>query len=256
MTRSTDRPLAIVTGARRGIGLGIARSLADAGFDILATDINDENIDAVRAQLEGRGAAFGFISGDIADLSSHGKLVAEAMQTFGRIDCLVNNAGIAPPVRGDFFELEPENFDKVLAVNLRGTLFLTQTVARTMLEAPGAAKSIINITSVNAEIAAPERTDYAISKAGLSMLSKTLAVRLAAHDIAVFEVRPGIIRTDMTAVAAVKYDALIKQGLVPAGRWGEGADIGRVVAALASGAFGFSTGSVINVDGGLSVPRL
>lgn len=250
------RPLAIVTGARRGIGLGIAQSLADAGFDILATDISDDGIDTVRTDLQGRGAGFEFLTGDISDLSSHGKLVDEAISKFGRIDCLVNNAGIASPVRGDFFDLKPENFDKVLSVNLRGTVFLTQAVARAMLDTPGTAKSIINITSINAEMAAPERTDYAVSKAGLSMFTKNLAVRLAAHDIAVFEVRPGIIKTDMTAVAAAKYDALIKAGLVPAGRWGEGADIGRVVAALASGGFGFSSGSVINVDGGLSVPRL
>ncbi|MHA1524095.1 MAG: 3-ketoacyl-ACP reductase [Alphaproteobacteria bacterium] len=250
-------PLAIVTGAGRGIGLSIAQHLADAGFDILATDIGGENFDAVQADLEGRGARADCFIGDIADLSSHAALVARALEKFGRIDCLVNNAGIASPQRGDFFDLSPQNFDKVLAVNLRGTIFLTQAVARAMLDAQGSdPKSIITITSVNAQMAAPERTDYAISKAGLSMFTKSLTLRLAPHNIAVFEVRPGIIATDMTAVAKAKYDALIDDGLVPAGRWGQGDDVGRAVAALATGGLGFATGSVITVDGGLSVPKL
>jgi NAD(P)-dependent dehydrogenase (short-subunit alcohol dehydrogenase family) len=153
--------------------------------------------------------------------------------------------------------LKPENFDRILSVNLRGTVFLSQAVARAMLAAPGDyPQSIITITSVSAEMASPERADYCISKAGLSMWVKTLALRLAPEKIGVFEVRPGIIRTDMTAGVTAKYDALIDAGLVPAKRWGEAADVGAAVVALAGGKLGFSTGSIINVDGALSVPRL
>ncbi|RUV10388.1 3-ketoacyl-ACP reductase, partial [Mesorhizobium sp. M7A.T.Ca.TU.009.01.3.1] len=179
------------------------------------------------------------------------------MRTFGRIDCLVNNAGVGAVVRGDLLDLEPENFDRTLGINLRGTVFLSQAVAKAMLAAPGDhQRSIITITSVSAEMASPERPDYCISKAGLSMWVKNLALRLAPENIGVFEVRPGIIRTDMTSGVTAKYDALIDGGLVPAKRWGEASDIGAVVATLADGKLGFSTGSIINVDGALSVPRL
>ena len=184
-------------------------------------------------------------------------MVDVALSAFGRIDCLVNNAGVGAAVRGDLLDLKPENFDRALGINLRGTVFLSQAVAKAMLATPNdQPKSIITITSVSAEMASPERADYCISKAGLSMWVKTLALRLAAENIGVFEVRPGIIRTDMTAGVTAKYDALIDSGLVPAKRWGEAVDIGAVVATLAGGKLGFSTGSIINVDGALSVPRL
>ena len=164
---------------------------------------------------------------------------------------------MASPVRGDLLELKPENFDKVLDVNLRGTVFLTQSVARAMLAAPAKeGRSIITITSVSAEFASPERPDYCVSKAGLSMWVKNLALRLAADGIAVFEVRPGIIRTDMTAAATEKYDGLIAEGLVPSRRWGEASDVGLAVATLAAGTLGFATGSILNIDGALSVRRL
>ena len=205
----------------------------------------------------GRGSAFAYVSCDIADLGGHAALVDAALNAFGRIDCLVNNAGVGAVVRGDLLDLEPENFDRTLGINLRGTVFLSQAVAKAMLAMPGDhAKSIITITSVSAEMASLERPEYCISKAGLSMWVKNLALRLAPENIGVFEVRPGIIRTDMTSGVTAKYDALIEGGLVPAKRWGEAADIGAVVAALAGGRFGFSTGSIINVDGALSVPRL
>ncbi|RUU49156.1 3-ketoacyl-ACP reductase, partial [Mesorhizobium sp. M2C.T.Ca.TU.002.02.1.1] len=200
---------------------------------------------------------FAYFQCDIADLSAHQRMVEAAINAFGHIDCLVNNAGVGAVVRGDLLELKPDNFDRALAINLRGTLFLSQAVAKAMLATPAAsARSIITITSVSAAMASPERADYCISKAGLSMWVKNLALRLAAEDIGVFEVRPGIIRTDMTSGVSAKYDALIEGELVPAKRWGEAADVGAVVAALASGKFGFSTGSVIDVDGALSVPRL
>ncbi|TIS57272.1 MAG: 3-ketoacyl-ACP reductase [Mesorhizobium sp.] len=251
------RPAAIVTGGARGIGLACAEALADADFDILIADLADKAADGLAANITARGAKFAYVSCDIADLGGHAALVDAALNAFGRIDCLVNNAGVGAVVRGDLLDLKPENFDRTLNINLRGTVFLSQAVARAMLAMPGdRPKSIITITSVSAEMASPERPDYCISKAGLSMWVKNLALRLAAENIGVFEVRPGIIRTDMTAGVTAKYDALIDAGLVPAKRWGEAADIGAVVAALAGGRLGFSTGSIINVDGALSVPRL
>ncbi|MER9210736.1 3-ketoacyl-ACP reductase [Mesorhizobium sp. M0663] len=252
-----SRPAAIVTGGARGIGLACAEALADAGFDILLSDLADEAADGLAADITGRGAKFAYASSDIADLDGHAALIDAATSAFGRIDCLVNNAGIGAVLRGDLLELKPENFDRVLGINLRGTVFLSQAVAKAMLGLPSdGARSIITITSVSAAMASPERSDYCISKAGLSMWVKNLALRLATENIAVFEVRPGIIRTDMTAGVTAKYDGLIDGGLVPAMRWGESEDIGAAVAALAGGKFGFSTGSVINVDGALSVPRL
>ncbi|CDX55033.1 Short-chain dehydrogenase/reductase SDR [Mesorhizobium plurifarium] len=251
------RPAAIVTGGARGIGLACAEALADAGFDILIADLAEQAPARLAADFAARGTELAYFQCDIADLSAHQRMVEAAINAFGHIDCLVNNAGVGAVVRGDLLELKPDNFDRALAINLRGTLFLSQAVAKAMLATPAvSARSIITITSVSAAMASPERADYCISKAGLSMWVKNLALRLAAEDIGVFEVRPGIIRTDMTSGVSAKYDALIDGGLVPAKRWGEAADVGAVVAALASGKFGFSTGSVIDVDGALSVPRL
>jgi len=251
------RPVAIVTGASRGIGLAIAECLAASGFDLAVTS-NDWRAerDAAEARLGKLGASVLLHEGDLADLDDHPRLVDTVLARFGRIDCLVNNAGIASPVRGDLLDLQPENFDKVVSVNLRGTMFLTQAVARAMLASPAGARTIVNITSVSAEFASPERVDYCISKAGLSMWTKALAIRLAGEGISVFEIRPGIIRTEMTAAVSAKYDALIANGLVPMRRWGEARDIGEAVAALAGGRLAFATGSVINLDGGLAVPKL
>ncbi|MER8748886.1 3-ketoacyl-ACP reductase [Mesorhizobium sp. M1050] len=251
------RPAAIVTGGARGIGLACAGALADAGFDILVADLAEQAPDGLATDIAGRGAKFAYSPCDIAYLANHTTLVDAATRAFGRIDCLVNNAGVGAAVRGDLLDLKPENFDRTLNINLRGTVFLSQAVAKAMLAARSDhPKSIITITSVSAEMASPERPDYCISKAGLSMWVKNLALRLAPENIGVFEVRPGIIRTDMTSNVAAKYDALIDGGLVPAKRWGEASDIGAVVATLAGGKLGFSTGSIINVDGALSVPRL
>lgn len=252
------RPIAIVTGGRRGIGLGIARALAASGFDVAITGIGDaEGVDPVLADLEALGARATFLRADLADISSHQATVDAVIHAFGRIDCLVNNAGIASVVRGDFLELKPENFDTIIGVNLRGTVFFTQAVVKAMLATQAVApRSIINITSVSAAMTSPERLDYCMSKAALAAFTQGLALRLAETGIAVFEVRPGIIRSDMTAAVSGKYDALIAGGLVPMRRWGEPEDIGNIVAGLASGRFGFATGSVIQADGGLSIGRL
>jgi 3-oxoacyl-[acyl-carrier protein] reductase len=253
------KPVALVTGARRGIGLGIAKALAAKGFDLAITDIvsDDASQSAIKA-LEKLGAKAVFIQSDIADLASHGVTVETVTGKFGRIDCLVNNAGIGSKVRGDFLDLEPANYNAIFDVNLRGTVFFTQTVLKAMLAQTHGSepRSIINITSVSAEMTSPERLDYCMTKAALAAFTQGLALRLADQGISVFDVRPGIIRSDMTAVAASKYDKLIAEGLVPMKRWGEPEDLGRIVAALASGDFNFATGSVIKADGALSISRL
>ena len=252
---ASSRPVAIVTGAGRGIGRAIAIRLAES-FDLAITDVEPEGA-AAAEELRARGAEALFVQGDLADLAAHAPMLDQVIERFGRIDCLVNNAGIASPVRGDLLELTPENYDRVLAVNLRGTLFFTQGVALRMLaQGAGGARSIITVSSINAEMAAVERGDYAISKTGLAMLTKLFALRLADAGIGVFEVRPGIIRTDMTAKVSARYDQVIAQGGVPMRRWGEPDDVAGVVAALAGDAFNFATGSVIEVAGGLAIPRL
>ncbi len=253
------RPVALVTGARRGIGRACGEALARAGFDIAATDlVVDAAAHEAQAAFETAGARAAFFAHDVAKIENHAALVASVLERFDRLDCLVSNAGRGAVLRGDLLDLAPENFDAVMNVNLRGALFLTQSVARAMI-AGGAAKhprSIVAITSVSAELVSPERTEYCVSKAGLSMAMKAFAVRLAPENIAVFEVRPGIIRTDMTAPVADRYNEAIAAGLVPARRWGEAADVGAIVAGLASGQFAFATGSVVAADGGLSLPRL
>lgn len=259
MTTSA-RSVAIVTGGRRGIGLGIARALAAEGFDIAITGIggSDAATDTMLADLATLGARAIYLKADLADLSGHAATVAAVEDQLGVIGCLVNNAGIASVVRGDFLDLAPENFDAIVATNLRGTVFFTQAVLKAMLHSNKAARSrsIINITSVSAGLTSPERLDYCMTKAGLAAFSQGLALRLAETGISVFEIRPGIIRSDMTAGVSAKYDALIDDGLVPMKRWGEPDDIGAAAAALATGKFAFATGSVINLDGGLSIGRL
>lgn len=254
------RGTALVTGGRRGIGAAIAVALAQAGYDVAISGLTqDAATQAVLAAIEAAGARALFVSADLKDIAASAQL-AEQVASWGKgIDCLVNNAGIGSPQRGDLLALDPAAFDDVIATNLRGTFFLTQAVARTMAAgAPktGCARSIITISSVSATMVSPERGEYCMSKAGLSMMSSLYALRLAELGIAVFEVRPGVIRTDMTAGVAAKYEQRFADGLVPMRRWGEPDDIGRMVASLAGGRFGFATGSVIQADGGLSIPRL
>jgi NAD(P)-dependent dehydrogenase (short-subunit alcohol dehydrogenase family) len=257
---TADRPVALITGGRRGIGRGVACALAEAGFDLVINDLErDADAEATLAGIAARGAAASFVAADVADLAAQPGLVDAAVAAFGRLDCLVNNAGVSVQSRGDLLEVAPESYDRCLDVNLRGPFFLTQRVARRMLEqAPhgdGPPRSIVSITSVNAEIPSINRGEYCISKAGASMLTRLFALRLAPHGIGVFEVRPGIIRTPMTAPVAERYEREIAQGITPVARWGEPADVGRAVATIATGGLPFSVGQVIYVDGGLSVPR-
>ncbi|QGZ64285.1 3-ketoacyl-ACP reductase [Paraburkholderia acidisoli] len=253
-----SRPVALVTGAARGIGAAIALQLAKRGFDVALADLRFDDGDALRASIEATGARADLFVGDIARLDEHEALLAQVLAWAAKpLDCLVNNAGVAPEQRVDLLEMSAASFDRVLDINLRGTLFLTQCVARHMAgTASEHARAIVSVSSVSAEMASPERAEYCVSKAGIAMLTKLFAVRLAPLGIGVFEVRPGIIATPMTQAVAEKYTKRIEEGLVPAARWGQPEDVARAVAALADGSFGFATGSVVNVDGALSVARL
>ena len=251
-------PVAFVTGARRGIGRGIAYALADAGFDLVLNDVVDDaaTVDTLQA-VRDRGRRVTFVPGSIAEIAGHGAMVDKAFGAYGTLDCLVNNAGVQVKVRGDVLDVKPESFDELLAVNLRGTFFLTQAVAKRMLaesrEAGDPLRSIVTISSANARIVGPNRAEYCFAKTGLAMMNQLFAVRLADAGIMCFEIRPGIIRTDMTAPARDRYDKLIAEGFTPVRRWGEPADVGRTVAALASGALPFNTGDAFHVDGGLHI---
>lgn len=251
------RPLALVTGARRGIGAAISVCLAQHGFDIALTDLDPEGGEAVLSQIQSHGGRARLFVSDLSDIATHAQLVEDVANWGGHIQCLVNNAGIGSPQRGDLLALTPQAFDTVLGVNLRGTFFLTQAVARHMLATgPRTGASIVSISSVSAEMASIERAEYCISKAGLAMLTKLYALRLAQAGIGVFEIRPGIIRTPLTAAVASRYEQRItSEGLVPMHRWGEPQDVAQAVASLANGTLAFATGSVLNVDGGLSIQR-
>lgn len=253
------RPQALVTGGNRGIGAAIAIALAGRGFDIVIADLahTEDTVRTTRAAAA-LGAHVAFVAADVADLAQHARIVDAAWAPAGRLDTLVGNAGVSVARRGDVLDVTPESFDRVLGVNLRGTFFLAQAVARRMLaDPPGAAhRSIVTISSANAEIVSPDRAEYCFAKSALSMMAKVFALRLAPAGIASYEVRPGVIRTDMTRVAAPKYDRLIAEGLTPIARWGEPDDVGRTVAALACGELPFVTGEAVHVDGGLHIRRL
>jgi 3-oxoacyl-[acyl-carrier protein] reductase len=252
------RRAVLVTGGRRGIGRGIALAFAAEGYDVVVNDIvDDEAVVETRREVATFGVALEFIEADIADLQAHPALVQRAFEAFGGIDVLVNNAGISVRKRGDMLDVSAESFDALMAVNLRGPFFLTQAIARRWLEEGTAApKTIINISSANATMVSLNRAEYCLAKTGVAMMTKLYAARLAEVGIGVFEIRPGIIRTDMTAVAKERYDAAIADGIAPIKRWGEPQDVGAAAVALASGAFPFSTGDAFHVDGGLHIQRL
>ncbi len=255
------RQVALVTGGTRGIGLGIARALAKHGWDLALCGLREAGeVAPVLAELRGCGSAAHYIRADIGERADRVRLVSEVEDAFGRLNVLVNNAGTAPRARVDLLDAGEESFERLLRVNLQGPYFLTQGVARWMIDQKGASEGwsgcIVNVTSVSATVASTNRGEYCVSKAGLAMASRLWAVRLAEVGIPVYEVRPGIIRTDMTAGVAERYDRQIGEGLVPQGRWGTPEDVGRVVAALARGDAPYSTGAVVVVDGGLTIPRL
>ncbi|MDQ3211378.1 MAG: 3-ketoacyl-ACP reductase [Acidobacteriota bacterium] len=260
MTRGHGR-MALVTGGTRGIGLGIAHALAGDGWDVGVCGIRaGSDVGPTLESLAGHGTRIEYFSADLSDSAARLRLVDEVRDRCGVITALVNNAGRAPRVRADILDATEDSFDEVLRTNLRGPYFLTQAIARDQLarrrDDPAFAPSITFITSVSAEMASVGRGEYCISKAGLAMAVKLFAARLAEAGIPVYEVRPGIIATDMTAAVRGIYDARIADGLVPERRWGQPEDVGRAVAALARGDVPYATGSVIHVDGGLSIHRL
>lgn len=263
---STSRPVAFVTGASRGIGRGIAICLAEKGFDIVgaATQIIDSELEIglkeVQSRVEEYGVSMLPVVGDIAHREDHRRMVDEALAEFGRIDVLVNNAGVAPEQRLDVLETTPESYDRVMNVNLKGPFFFSQLVAKEMIRLTMHLEDyrpkMIFITSISATTASANRAEYCISKAGLSMAAQNFAVRLADTGIGVFEVQPGIIRTDMTQGGQERYDKLIEGGALLQKRWGTPEDVGKAVAAFAAGDFDYATGAIIEVGGGFGVKRL
>jgi NAD(P)-dependent dehydrogenase (short-subunit alcohol dehydrogenase family) len=253
--------VALVTGGSRGIGLGIAQSLADSGFDMAINGVRDETqvADALDA-LRSRGAEVHYCRGDVALTADRQSMIESVRSRFGRLDVLVNNAGVAPLIRADVMEATEESFDRVMGINLKGPYFLTQLAARWMAEQRAADPTflgvVVNVTSVNATEASINHGEYNVSKAGLAMATQVWAHRLAEFGIAVYEVRPGVVRTDMNAHVREKYDRLIENGLVVENRWGEPEDIGRAVAMLARGDLTYATGNVLKIDGGMTIRRL
>ncbi|MFC5000322.1 3-ketoacyl-ACP reductase [Dactylosporangium cerinum] len=248
---------ALVTGASRGIGRGIALALAGAGFDVVVNyAANLAAAEDTAAEIEKLGVRAALVRADVGDAEDRARLVQEAHDAFGALDLLVNNAGVAPAVRADLLEATEESFDRLVGINLKGPYFLTQQVARRMIET-GTPGKIVTISSMSAYTASVNRGDYCVTKAGLGMMTKLFAARLAEHGITVFEVRPGIIATDMTSAVQEKYDRLIlTDGITPIRRWGTPEDVGRAVVAIATDLLPFSTGQVIDVDGGFHLRTL
>jgi len=264
----TEQPVALVTGASRGIGRAIALELSKQGCALAINyydlDTNGQQDDhpatQTKEQIEASGASCILSFGDISQAEYRQQLARQVRDTFGRCDLLVNNAGMAPRQRHDILEATEASYDQVMAVNLKGPYFLTQTIARWMIEQRqnhhDRPLRIVNIASMSSYAASPSRGEYCLSKAGVSMMTSLYAIRLAEHDIGVFELRPGIIATDMTATVKDKYDTLIAQGLTPTRRWGQPEDVARAVGAIAQGRIDFSTGQVLNIDGGFHLRSL
>lgn len=252
------RPAALVTGARRGIGRAACVALAEKGFDIVGADISEEGAAETRAGVEAAGRDFVFVKADIADVAAHAALLDRAWSAFGGLECLANVAGVQVAVRQDMLETTPESWDRLLDVNARGTFFLSQAVAKRMI-APGAParghRSMCFVSSVNSVMASLNRAEYCVSKAGVTMIARLFAFRLADHGINTYDIQPGVIRTEMTRNVWDSYGAQLEAGLALIKRWGEAEDIGRAIATLASGAMPYSTGHSFPIDGGMLMPR-
>jgi len=254
-----EKPVALVTGSARGIGRGIAEQLAQHGFDLVIDDVHGEAEDMLFS-LRKLGADAIYVQADIASANDRHRLLHEIKTCFGRLDLLVNNAGVAPKVRLDILEATEESFDRVMTINLKGPYFLTQAVAAWMIDQKKNNQDriyrIVNISSISAYTSSPGRGEYCLSKAGISMMTQLYADRLSEFGIGVYEIRPGIIATDMTSTVKEKYDTLIENGLLPIKRWGRPEDIAAAVVGIASGFVDYTTGQVINVDGGFHLRRL
>lgn len=253
--------VALVTGGGRGIGYGISKCLAREGYDLVICGVREvSKVDEALHGLRKLGAEVFYSQADVSNAEARKKLLEEIKKVFGRLNVLVNNAGIAPKERKDILEASEKSFELVMRVNLQGPYFLTQLVANWMIEQkkalPDFSGCIVTVSSISSTVASPNRGEYCISKAGLSMATQLWAVRLAEFDIPVYEVRPGVIKTDMTAKVEAKYDELISEGLLLQSRWGMPDDVGNAVAMLVRGDLTYATGQVIMVDGGLTVHRL
>lgn len=263
---NSNQQTAIVTGGSRGIGRGIALALGRDGFNVVVNYASNATAaDDVKREIESlnTGARVLTVKADISSTDDRARLVSETIGAFGRIDLLVNNAGVAPNVRADVLEAGEESFDRLININLKGPYFLTQLVARQMIAQTSSLKSgistpkIVTISSISAYTASVNRGDYCIAKAGLGMMTTLFAARLAEYGINVYEIRPGVIETDMTGPVKAKYDKLIfEDDLTPLKRWGQPDDVARAVLAIAKNLMPFSTGEVINVDGGFHMRRL
>ena len=257
-------PVALITGSSRGIGRGIALELAALGTHDLVVNYagNEEaarDTQAACQKAAGASRRVEILQGDISRAEDRERMVGFVQDAFGRLDLLVNNAGIAPDIRADILEASEASFDRLIGVNLKGPYFLTQRAAALMIATPplpGGTRAVVNVTSISAFTASINRGDYCVAKAGLAMMTKLYAARLAGEGIGVFEIQPGVIATDMTGGVKEKYDRLFAGGLAPINRWGQPADVGRAVAAIARGSFPYSTGQVIQVDGGFHLQTL
>jgi len=254
--------VALITGSTRGIGKGIAKQLAKKGINIaLNGRSRGEHVEEAINVCKKEGVEADFFRADISDSEDHRSLLDGIEDRWGRLDILVNNAGVAPAERKDILESDEDSFDRVLAINLKGPYFLTQKVSNWMIEQKNEHSNrepiIVNISSLSAYTSSPSRGEYCISKAGISMMTKLYADRLSEFGVNVYEIRPGIISTDMTEGVQEKYDRMIyEEDLLPIERWGQPEDVGKAVSALAEGAYSYSTGEVINVDGGFHLRRL
>jgi NAD(P)-dependent dehydrogenase (short-subunit alcohol dehydrogenase family) len=253
--------VALVTGGTRGIGFGIASALARKGLDLVLCGVRESSaVSETISKLQADGIQAAYFRADISQRNERERLIESIRRRFGHLEVLVNNAGVAPKERKDLLEATEESFEWVMKVNLQGPYFLTQSVANWMIEqkkgSPDLDFTIVNISSISATVASTNRGEYCLSKAGLAMATKLWAVRLAEFDIPVVELRPGLIKTDMTSGVKKKYDDLIEDGLLLQPRWGTPDDIGKAVASLVSGDFPYTTGEYIMLDGGMTVSRL
>ncbi|GHU28147.1 3-ketoacyl-ACP reductase [Betaproteobacteria bacterium] len=255
-----DKKVAIVTGGSRGIGYGVVKQLGQDGYAVAVLDVNAladyrANFDA----LDQTGVEWLYVQGSITSAADRESFLAKTLEKFGRVDVLVNNAGVAPKVRQDVLDMTEESFDFVVGTNLKGTMFMTQIVVRQMLKQGIRGKKrgvVVNITSSSVNVSSPNRAEYCMSKSGLAILTQVLADRLAAERIFVYEIRPGVIETDMTRVVYKKYSDLIDAGVFPIARWGQPEDIGLVVSAFCDDKFIYTTGNYVDVDGGFHIKRL
>ena len=256
-----NKPVALITGAGRGIGYGIASLLAENNYDLVIDDVHEEiAVKSAMDALKAKGADVLYVRADISKAEQRQVLINQTREKFGRLDLLVNNAGVGPKERLDILDATEESYDRVMTINLKSPYFLTQLIAKWMIEQKNADNTltpkIVNISSMSSFTSSTSRGEYCLSKTGISMMTKLYADRLAEYNIPVYEIQPGIIYTDMTSVVKEKYDKLIAEGLTPIKRWGYPEDIAKAVLAMALNYFPFSTGEVIHVDGGFHIQRL